>query len=142
MANYYLYFKRIHKGYYDPRTGLLVSPQGKKNKEGVDPFESGGWAEPDLAGFEVLARYAHGNEVIVLINTSPSTYLTANASKTYTKTRKMEWVNGKKKLMPSLLVDVSPSAFSLMQLKSEEAKKKLLDWGFENLIIEESGVTN
>jgi len=122
MADYYLYFKRIHKGYYDPRTGLLVSPQGKKNKDGVDPFESGGWAEPGLSGFEILSRYSKGVEVVVAIAEDPTKYLTVDDLENKVKTKKVKKVDGKKVWEPYLLLNESPSFFETIQLTNEAAQ--------------------
>ena len=136
----YIYFNRIHMGYYNPTSGdNIVSVNSMKGRKGIDSFESSGWAEPDILGFNILNRYYHNNEVILLIDSLSATYISNNKSNEYIKSYIVRYnKKGKKIFIKHTKELYKPSDFNILVLSQEQADEKLIKWGF---IKAESGVT-
>lgn len=57
-----------HRGYRDPRTGkMLESIEGRRNRPGIDEFESLGHEYPDLSGVTIRSWWERGETLLLLI---------------------------------------------------------------------------
>ena len=132
MSVYIIHFERVHKGYYDPRTGeAIASVAGMLNREGIDPFESAGYAEPDLSGFNIVEEYRNGIEVIVVIDSNPATYISNNVLEKYTKSWIVTKIDKQKIFTPHLTDGCRPSDFSFQLLTREQLDIKKAEWDYD-----------